>query len=361
MHVLKIRNVLKNINFVSNEFKLNLCIAFCSFVHGSLVFFGYFYDVPPLMIFNVFSVSIYIICFFLVKKYPWFIYFYAYAEIISHSFFSVILIGNRFGFSLYFVLLVPISYNMLHSMRVNYTLTKATIASLFSFVSYALCYFHSIYALPQYQSEALDKVAPYVYLFNIFVTFGTLMTYSILFILESEEAFNKLNDKNKELKTMANTDPLTGLYNRRSMSGQIKKSYEDYKTGNVAFSLIICDIDNFKSFNDTYGHECGDVVLKSITKELSGLVREGDYLCRWGGEEFLILLYGIEVEKAREVAERFRRSIEEMVVSYNELRLHLTMTFGVSGVSEAESYNDLFKIADGRLYDGKNCGKNCVR
>ncbi len=355
------KNLLKRINVLSNEFKFNMCLIFCIIVHGSLVFFGGAFGVTPLMVFNIFSVTIYAVCLFLVRNHQRVVYYYAFLEIVAHSFVSVILVGHGFGFSMYFILLVPISYSMLHSIRVKRPILKATMVSGVSFVSYVVCYYISKIREPVYQSEELQNVAPYIYVANILFTFGTLMAFSVLFLLETEAAFGKLNEKNRELGTLANTDPLTGLYNRRTMSDQVKKMYRDFRDNKKTFSLIICDIDDFKHFNDTYGHDCGDVVLKSIAGNLSAHIRDKDYLCRWGGEEFLILLSDIEMDKAREIAERFRSSIERMEVSYNQWQLHISMTFGVACAAETESYSQMFKIADQRLYDGKKAGKNCVR
>lgn len=354
-------NMFKKINFTSNEFKFNLCLIACIIVHGSLVVFGRLFKVWPLMIFNIFSVITYTGCLFFVKKHKKSVLYYAFIEIAAHSFLSEILIGHEFGFTMYFILLVSLAYNLLHSIDIKAPIIKATILSLLSFIFYVVCYYISETGQPVYVSEGLQEAAPKAYVINMMLTFAVLMAYSVLFLMETREAFKKLNEKNRELEALANTDPLTGLYNRRVMSEQVKKFYEKYKKDKEPFSLIICDVDDFKVFNDTYGHDCGDIVLKSISKELESHKKNGDYVCRWGGEEFLIMLYGIKVDKARKVAERFRKNIEDMEVNYCDLKIHISMTFGVACVLEAESYNDLFKIADQRLYDGKSAGKNCVR
>lgn len=354
-------NIFRKEVFISNDFKFNLCLIVCIIVHSSMIVFGIYFDVMPLMVFNIFSTTIYILSLILVKKHQSLVYYYAFFEIVTHSILCLLLIGNEFGFAMYFLLLVPLSYSMLHSIHVRMPVIKATVTSLICLVSYVVCFLVSKVRDPIYQSEELDNISTYIYTANIVVTFVTIMLFSVLFLLETEEAFERLNDKNKELGILANTDPLTGLFNRRVMSSKIRKLYEDYVNKQRQFSLVICDIDNFKHFNDTYGHDCGDVVLKMISDNLLKLTRSGDYICRWGGEEFLILLHEIGTEGAREVAERFRVSVEKMVVNYDSLNLNVSMTFGVAGVTEADSYNDLFIIADQRLYDGKNSGKNCVK
>lgn len=351
----------KKEDFISNDFKFNLCLTVCIFVHSGMIFFGFHFNIMSLAVFNIFSTIIYILSLIMVKKSQTLVYYYVYVEIVIHSLMCAFTIGTDFGFTMYYLLLVPITYSMLHSMKIRFPIIKASVMAVVCLATYLAGFLVDKTIGPMYYSEELNNVSTYIYIANTIITFVTIMLFSILFLLETEDAFERLNDKNKELGTLANTDPLTGLFNRRVMLIKIKNLYENYNNNKEQFSLIICDIDNFKQFNDSYGHDCGDVVLKSIADRLSGLTRGGDYLCRWGGEEFLILLHGIGVEAARDVAERFRKSIEEMVVNYDSLNLNVSMTFGVAGVMEAESYNDLFIIADKRLYDGKNSGKNCVK
>ena len=114
------------------------------------------------------------------------------------------------------------------------------------------------------------------------------------------------------------------------------------------------------SLVEEYGHDCGDVVLKEIARVLTSLTRENDFLCRWGGEEFLILLNQIERNTANEIAERFRTSIGDTEIRYKDTVLSVTMTFGVSDAIESDSYESMFRLADKRLYEGKENGKNQV-
>ena len=156
------------------------------------------------------------------------------------------------------------------------------------------------------------------------------------------------------------TDPLTGLYNRRYITERIENEFISYKRSKKKFSLIMADIDFFKEINDTYGHDCGDRVLKVVSKGLQDAGREQDVISRWGGEEFLLLLPETEIEGARILADRIREIIEEQIIEYNGVQVSITMTFGVAVNEDYEIIEDTIKKADNALYEGKNRGRNCV-
>lgn len=340
--------------------KFKAFILFCVIIHSLIALFACVYAISPLVSFNIGSIIVYLICGFIVNRHQSLVIYIGFMEIILHSFVSVLLVGNNFGFSMYFIILIPMAYHMLHATNSRRYLFKASILSAISFILYASCYIMSINNEPIYSSEALDKIHPIIYIINMLIAFISLTMFSILFLLETEGAYNRLFSKNTELGNLANHDPLTGLYNRRTMTEHITEMYSDNTDKLTPFSLIICDIDDFKQFNDTYGHECGDEVLKTIADVLTALTREHDFLCRWGGEEFLVILKNINIDMARTIAERIRLQISMTDIKYNEESLHITMTFGVASSSESDNYEDLFKLADKRLYTGKSSGKNMV-
>lgn len=345
---------------LTDHFKSQFFIAFCILIHTSIAIFSYVMEINLLMIYNIGSIIVYIICSFIFMRHPNLFFYIAYLEIILHSFVCMILIGDDFGFSMYFITLVPMAYNMLYSTRTNKYILKATVLGIISFLLYAGCYIISRHNEPFYTSDSLHASSTYVYIVNMLVVFGGLTFFSILFLMETEQAYNKISVKNRELDSLANKDPLTGLYNRRTMTKHVISMYEESTDTRLPFSLIICDIDNFKRVNDSYGHDCGDEVLKTISEQLTALTRGHDFLCRWGGEEFLILLKSIDTAMARIIAERIRIHIAKTDIRYNDLTLHITMTFGVASSRETDNYEALFKLADERLYQGKRDGKNRV-
>ncbi|MCK4796958.1 MAG: GGDEF domain-containing protein, partial [Spirochaetes bacterium] len=121
------------------------------------------------------------------------------------------------------------------------------------------------------------------------------------------------------------------------------------------------DIDDFKKFNDTYGHDCGDFILVSIANTIKSILREQDNVARWGGEEFLLLLPDSNMEGAKITSEKIREKIASTPYYYNDIKLEVTMTFGVS-VFDNDSIDIDYYIAkaDKALYKGKKSGKNCV-
>ena len=172
----------------------------------------------------------------------------------------------------------------------------------------------------------------------------------------------KRKKNEKWLTYLANTDELTGLKNRRYF---FERSVEEIKRSArylVPLSVILLDIDRFKSINDTYGHETGDLVLKKLAEILNGVVREQDLASRHGGEEFTILLPHTDKQAAAEVAERLRRRIEENSIELSEGRIiRFTVSLGIAQLSEnLSSLDQILSAADEALYEAKESGRNKV-
>ncbi|WP_170151113.1 diguanylate cyclase [Caminibacter pacificus] len=149
------------------------------------------------------------------------------------------------------------------------------------------------------------------------------------------------------VKRVADLDKLTQIYNRRGCE-KFLKSYKDY-------SIILIDIDHFKQINDTYGHDIGDKILQEFGKLLKSSVRANDIVCRWGGEEFLIILPHTSYENAAEVAEKIRKKVEETKIFGN---IQITISLGVSQFNG--NFEKTFKEADEKLYIAKKTGRNKV-
>jgi diguanylate cyclase (GGDEF)-like protein/PAS domain S-box-containing protein len=156
-------------------------------------------------------------------------------------------------------------------------------------------------------------------------------------------------------------DPLTGLLNRRSMLERMEEERQRSNRTGKNCSTIMLDIDKFKDFNDCYGHECGDLILRGVAQAMVTAVRSTDAVGRWGGEEFLILLPDTEREGGIELAEKIRRRIEETVVTYGENSLRVTLTAGVAACrGDEEMFDDCIRRADAALLVGKARGRNRV-
>ncbi len=164
----------------------------------------------------------------------------------------------------------------------------------------------------------------------------------------------------EELERNSNYDTLTRLLNRRSLDGYLKEAYKKAATGTSDFSVMMIDIDNFKKVNDTYGHDCGDVVLKYVAQTVSTGVKKDDIVFRWGGEEIFVILMANEYNACK-IADRIRKDIESSVINYrNECTLSVTVTIGVSEYEDCKYPHVMMDEADERLYWGKQHGKNRV-
>ncbi len=176
------------------------------------------------------------------------------------------------------------------------------------------------------------------------------------------EKLEKLNlelyKKNKEMEYMAKNDFLTGIPNRRFMYELLKSEESRYNREKSIFSIVICDIDDFKNINDVYGHECGDFILKELSKLINEKKRKHDIFSRWGGEEFLFLLPLTDKEHAFMFANHICKEIAEKDFIYNDKKVKVTLTFGISEYSSTIGLDASINNADKALYKGKNTGKN---
>jgi diguanylate cyclase (GGDEF)-like protein/PAS domain S-box-containing protein len=156
-------------------------------------------------------------------------------------------------------------------------------------------------------------------------------------------------------------DPLTGLLNRRSMWEKLREEWlRSARTGS-AYSAIMLDIDKFKDFNDSYGHECGDVVLRRVADSMADAVRATDSVARWGGEEFLVLLPETGAEGGMELAEKIRSRIEAEEIDYRGALFRVTVTAGIATAKAGDkSADDCVRRADEALLSGKAGGRNKV-
>ena len=165
----------------------------------------------------------------------------------------------------------------------------------------------------------------------------------------------------QKLVEMNTKDGLTGLYNRRFMDEKLKEEFFRCKRYPSEFSMIMLDIDFFKKVNDTYGHQCGDYILKSVSARVASLIRNIDFLFRYGGEEFCCMLPATGNEGALIVAERFRKAIMDLENNYDGSVIKVTISLGVSAVTENITKPEmLLQKADDALYKAKREGRNRV-
>ncbi len=164
----------------------------------------------------------------------------------------------------------------------------------------------------------------------------------------------------KKLIQDSETDSLTGLFNRRTFLKKIENEAMRTKRNQKPFSILFGDIDFFKKINDTYGHAAGDDVLIKISKLLNTEKREIDQVARWGGEEFLILLPETDLKGAAQLGNKIREQVSANPFIFEDQKIPITMSFGVSKYSGDTSIEKTIDQADQRLYLAKNSGINKV-
>ena len=166
----------------------------------------------------------------------------------------------------------------------------------------------------------------------------------------------------EELVQAAVNDPLTGLLNRRELDTRLAQDFAYARRHGPHLVLVVMDIDYFKAVNDTYGHDVGDIVLKATANRIRELVRSEDLVARFGGEEFVIVMRGAHPTEVVQYAERIRSRVQSTSVKVPSGVIHITLSGGVAHAAEATvtSAEDLFALADRRLYEAKRNGRNRI-
>ncbi len=193
-----------------------------------------------------------------------------------------------------------------------------------------------------------------VYIYSACVSFALILYAAFVSGLSAAVGKKELKDENEMLSTLANYDTLTGLFSRHAILQKLDELQDE------SYFLAMGDIDDFKRVNDTYGHISGDEVLRRVGTIMRENAKGKAEVCRWGGEEFLLLIRLSEMEEVRAFIEGICHKISAAKFLFQGKWLHVTMTFGVAYREAGEDIDQLIALADERLYYGKRRGKNCV-
>jgi diguanylate cyclase (GGDEF)-like protein len=165
----------------------------------------------------------------------------------------------------------------------------------------------------------------------------------------------------KLLREMANTDPLTGLMNRRAFLAAANDAFEYFMRYQRQIATLVVDIDHFKAVNDTHGHAAGDAAIKRVGELITDSLRATDKVARFGGEEFVVLLREVDEQGARELGARIRERVAAEPVGYGGIEIRLTVSIGVTCADKTDrDIQDTVERADRALYMAKNTGRNRV-
>ncbi len=326
--------------------------------HVVLWFFYCAFGVKEMMIWNGLSILVYITCYMgaLKGEYLRRIFDVIFLEIIIHAILATIYLGIDCGFMLYLIAVIPIGYYVAYSFRELNQNVNPMFYVITSIVTFWITRVVCRLIEPKYSlgNIVIDR---FVYIFNYtaiaigIVAFCSTMVGKVIY-LEAKQSM-----QNKALEELSKHDPLTGLFNRRS----IQERYENAEKMDEKYAVVLGDIDDFKKVNDTHGHDIGDEVLKAVADVYKSTTRGDDIVCRWGGEEILVFIPGASKEQAVEVAKRVLEGVRALeILSKDKEKFKITMTIGVAASDEGKSFNEIVRRADERLYAGKHAGKNRI-
>lgn len=278
-------------------------------------------------------------------------------EIMGNSSLSIFFYGDDMGMLNFLIIPVVISGYVAYTehsgrFRVLFISGIVLIVQVFYF------YMHLVKSSMGERSFYLPEMMKNFVLFGsnlLMFVFLAISAYSYSYRIRKETL--NMERSNRELSQQAVKDPMLNIYNRRGIQQVFDRAELWKKETGLDCTIIIGDIDHFKQINDHYGHDAGDLILKLAAKIMKDAIRGEDAVCRWGGEEFLFVIFA-PLKRAAVVGERIRKSIETQDVLYQGNMLHVTITFGCAEVKE--DIDSAILEADGKLYRGKKAGRNRV-
>lgn len=328
--------------------------ALTMLTHLSYAVFFFWNSVTFMGFFNIFSVAFYTYGIVAVacgtRSEP--LIKAALVEIVAHATVATLFMGWDYGFQMYLICMVAVPF--MFSLRQKFDSFALSIAIIAIYFTLRIACVYLGFTIGDCKIHSLDKLW--------FITNGVLsMVILVLVVLVFRAKVSWINHnlelQNIALKETASLDALTGLFNRRAMGGYLDRIVQS----GLPYIAALLDIDFFKKVNDTYGHAAGDIVLTDISALLLKEVPAEGYVCRWGGEEILMIVPDMSLEQGKELAERLRVMISQLEFDGGGSTYGVTVTIGVSEKTSAEQTSDaVIKIADDRLYKGKSMGRNMV-
>lgn len=312
-------------------------------------------NIFPMMLYNIFSLFFYImISLLLHKQYYNIVTASIHIEIFFFVTVTTIYLGWDLGYSLYLIALCSLLYFCPYrNLYIPYYFSIAEILLFLMLKIY--CSSHA----PLYVISSETTIL-LIYCYNSLLCFAVIVYAAFISNLSAVFTKQELLAQNNNLQTLINHDELTQLHTRTYLKEKSKNFCKDSKKLSSPAFLIMADIDNFKYVNDTYGHLCGDYVLFTLAAILKTVCPSGTDIVRWGGEEFVIIMYDSSKHYVVEAIQKLRETISSYDFQFEGNKFHITMTFGISSTEEYEDFGKLLSLADERMYHGKSKGKNIV-
>lgn len=315
--------------------------------HGIFVVVLGFLGATILVWFNVASVVLYAFCLQLVRRDAQRIAAtLIQSEVLAHAALAVWLLGWDSGFHYYVFCLIPLAIVLPRGSTARGVAFLALCATLYVGLSLSVRAIEPFYIV---DAEALGALRA----FNIAGTFAVL-SYLVLILRRAIiHAEGRLTD-------IANTDLLSGLYTRRHGLYLVEREMARARRNGTPLALALADIDGFKQVNDRHGHELGDHLVAAIGQRMRAGVRKNDMVARWGGDEFLLILSGLDGASARAAVGRVQQSVANDPIRVSDLDIHVGMSFGITEYSPGDTVEGCVRAADAALYDGKRMGRGKV-
>jgi diguanylate cyclase (GGDEF)-like protein len=315
-------------------------------VHALFGVFFYVVGVPMLVYFNIGSVALYFAFAVFVKRRTTPALLVVSAEVVAHGWLAVAAVGLTSGFQYYLFVVAPLAF---FNPGWRKSAKIAHIALVFAAYVFITTWYDSHGPWVVADRRVLEVVRG----FNAAGTFAFLAFISHHYVKLARQA-------EARLRHLAITDSLTGLHNRRHMLRVVDHELARHRRSAKPMAIVMIDIDDFKSVNDSFGHECGDDVLVAVADRMRGAVRAQDQVARWGGEEFVLLLPETDLDGARDVAEKVRHAIADTPIAHGDDRISIRITAGVCAFKPDESLDRVLGRADRALLEGKRAGKDRV-
>jgi len=319
-----------------NRLFLDACFA----IHFIFMFIFYLLGAKSMTLINLISSLFYGILIFGFKSFLNIHIVLAYFEILLYATAANYILGPSFGFDLYILGMVSVIHQL-----ASFTDNRKYFYMLCGFGAYIISWMWKD-NLGKFGADRLIMLnyKEEFFMVNLIITIVFVVVSSYLFDQNASSHIKHLNE-------VSSVDPLTGIWNRRGIEKFIKDNEEDN------YCIAILDIDFFKKVNDTYGHDVGDLVLKKIGQTLRRSLRNHDACARWGGEEFVLYISIDDVNIAKSILERITNQIRNL--SFDLLDLKVTVTCGAAMKNE-NTFEQALKLADDRLYKGKENGRNQI-
>ncbi|SHN52066.1 diguanylate cyclase (GGDEF) domain-containing protein [Desulfitobacterium chlororespirans DSM 11544] len=250
-------------------------------------------------------------------------------------------------------------FKELNSEKVSLKLTYAKLYKDYDWVIAMGVYQDDIQAYINETNEKSQSLASRLTLLLVLLFVAILILSFFLMVLIEKRHYRK---SRKLLESEMNQDPLTKAGNRRSGTQELNAAFKEYQASGYSPGIMIYDLDSFKSINDQYGHSVGDLVLIEVVKAISGMIRSSDKIIRWGGDEFVVIFYGLQEKNALVFGERILDKVSDLkILAAEGEEIGITLSIGFSFFKETdEDFAEVLKRADQALYLSKSKGRNQV-